>query len=171
MTRLASVLVLGSLAACAPALAQGETAAQPSRYSFNRVDDGFIRLDNSNGQVAHCTQRAVGWACETVPEDRKALENEIARLTDENAALKAQVAALNNQPPRRPPEIAPPQASDQPKNPEPPRPPASVPPQASDQLNVPGSHNVDRVMAFVGTTWRRVVEMISGWQKDVMHKG
>ncbi len=171
MTRLAPVLVLG-FAVCTPAFAQGDSAAPPSRYSFNRVDDGFIRLDNGTGQVAHCTQRAVGWACETMPEDRKAFENEITRLTEENAALKAQVTALKRlSPPPRPPEGVSPQASDQPKTSEPPRPPASVPAQASDQLNVPGGHNVDRVMAFVGSTWRRVVEMISGWQKDVMHKG
>ncbi|HZP75369.1 MAG TPA: hypothetical protein VFB45_04435 [Pseudolabrys sp.] len=151
MIRLASVLVVGVLVSCAPVLAQDKDAAAPSRYTFNRVDDGFVRLDNSNGQVAHCSQRAVGWACETVPEDRKAFENEIARLTDENAALKKQVANL--------------------KDPPPPRPPATVPPQPGDELNVPGTKNVDRLMAFVGTAWHRVVDMVTTWQKDVKHKG
>ena len=41
-----------------------------SRYSFNRVENGFLRLDNENGQVAYCSSHAVGWACQAVPIDR-----------------------------------------------------------------------------------------------------
>ena len=150
MIRPAAALTFGCLLLPAEAAAQDQTASAPSRYTFNRVEDGFIRFDNGNGQVAHCTQRAVGWACEIVPEDRKAFENEIARLNDENTALKQQMEEL--------------------KNPPPPRPPATVPPQAGDRLNVPGSENVDRVMAFVENAWQRVIDMITGWQKGMMRK-
>ncbi len=62
------------------------------RFSFNRVDDGFLRLDNQTGQIAYCSPHSVGWACQAVPEDRAALEKEIARLQNEVATLKAQVA-------------------------------------------------------------------------------
>ena len=58
------------------------------RYSFNKVADGFLRLDTQTGEVALCSQRSVGWACQTAPEDRAVLESEIARLRVENAALK-----------------------------------------------------------------------------------
>ena len=47
-----------------------------SRYSFNRVDDGFLRLDNASGEVAYCSARPVGWACEAVAIDRSVLETE-----------------------------------------------------------------------------------------------
>ena len=40
------------------------------------------------GQVAFCSPHTVGWACQAVPEDRAALEKEIARLQDEVASLK-----------------------------------------------------------------------------------
>ena len=40
------------------------------------------------GEVSLCSQRTVGWACQAAPEDRAVLENEIARLRSENAALK-----------------------------------------------------------------------------------
>ena len=77
--------------------------APAGRFSFNRVDDGFLRLDRQTGQVAYCSPHVVGWACQTVPEDRAALEKEIARLRDEVASLKAQVAALHEPPPPSPP--------------------------------------------------------------------
>lgn len=151
MKRLAAVLALGLGLGVMPASAQDTSAQPPARYTFNRVDDGFIRLDNSNGQVARCTRRATGYACEVVAEERQALESEIARLLEENAALKKQLAELTNPPP--------------------PRPPASVPPQASDKLKMPTEKDLERVKTFVGDTWRRVVDMIVGWQKDVMRRG
>ena len=75
------------------------SAPPPQRYAFNRVDGGFLRLDNNTGQVAFCSAHAAGWACEVVPEDRAALDKEIARLQDEVAALKQEVAALRAPPP------------------------------------------------------------------------
>ncbi len=52
-----------------------------------------MRLDTQTGEVALCSQHAVGWACEAAPEDRAVLENEIARLRSENAALKKEILA------------------------------------------------------------------------------
>src|SRR5882672_7204448 len=67
--------------------------SQPApRYAFNRVNDGFLRLDNVTGNVSYCGPTSVGWACQAVPEDRAALETEIARLQDEVASLKQAVA-------------------------------------------------------------------------------
>src|SRR5450432_3882557 len=103
-----AIAVIVSCAA-APALAQGQApGAAPldgsSRYTFNRVESGFLRLDNHTGQVAFCSSHDVGWACQAVPEDRAALEKEIARLQDEVASLQSEVAALREPPPPpRPP--------------------------------------------------------------------
>src|SRR5947207_1773802 len=65
--------------------------SQPSsqgRYSFSRVDNGFLRLDNESGQIAYCSPRPVGWACEAVAVDRAPLEIEIASVQKEVASLK-----------------------------------------------------------------------------------
>jgi hypothetical protein len=62
-------------------MAWGQTAAptsEDSRYTFNRVDDGYLRLDGRTGQVSICAQRSAGWACQAVPDERAALESEIA---------------------------------------------------------------------------------------------
>jgi hypothetical protein len=75
----------------------------PSRFAFNRVDGGFLRLDNQTGGIAFCSPQPIGWACQAVPEDRAALDKEIARLQDEVASLKSEIAALREPPPPRPP--------------------------------------------------------------------
>src|SRR5262245_30694085 len=41
--------------------------AVASRYSFNRVDNRFIRLDGTNGEIAYCSAQASGWICQAVP--------------------------------------------------------------------------------------------------------
>jgi cell division protein FtsB len=138
---------------CAALPAQAEEPAEPqstARYSFNRVEDGFLRLDAQSGQVAHCSLTSAGWACQAVPEDRAALEKEIARLQDELAALKNEVAALR----------------------EPPRPPAALSPPADGRDDAAKlREDMERARAALENAWRSLVEMIVNFQKDMMRKG
>jgi hypothetical protein len=147
--------------------------ASSGRYSFNRVDDGLLRLDNESGEVAYCSARAAGWACEVVAIDRSASEAEtagaqkqvallaklhaaIAQLQNEVASLRKEVADLNAPPP-------------------PPRPPADLtsPADKSSDLSVklPTQQDVARAKDYLEGAWRRLVEMIVGLQKDIMRKG
>ena len=57
-------------------------------YQFNQIDDGYLRLDLKTGEVSQCKARPAGWSCLAVPDERAAFDGEIARLQDENAALK-----------------------------------------------------------------------------------
>jgi hypothetical protein len=66
-----------------------------SRDTFNRVDDGYLRLDGRTGQVSICARRPVGWTCEAAPDERAALEAEIARLQGENTTVKKELLARN----------------------------------------------------------------------------
>jgi hypothetical protein len=151
ITRLAIAVLLGC--AATSALAEDSTPANPSpRYSFNRVDDGFLRLDNASGQIAFCSPHAVGWACQVVPEDRAALETEIARLQDEVAGLKTELAAL-----RAPPL--------------PPRPPADLMPAPSSDDAKQLREDIHRARTAIENAWRRLVEIIVNFQKDMMRKG
>ena len=140
--------------------------APSGRFSFNRVDDGFLRLDNQTGQVAYCSPHAVGWACQSVPEDRAALEKEIARLRDEVAGLKAQVAALHEPPPRPPADLTPP-----PANPPPPAAQTLPPMGDKDQDTAKLRADLERARLAFENAWRRLVEMIVNLQKDMMRKG
>src|ERR1700685_1998942 len=77
-----------------PALAEGVTPDnEGGRYAFSKQADGVLRLDKQTGDVSLCTQRTVGWACQAAPDDRAVLEDEIARLRRENAALKKDILA------------------------------------------------------------------------------
>jgi hypothetical protein len=151
-------LVLALTFICAgPAWADvdGQTPAQanpPARYAFNRVNDGFLRLDNVTGSVAYCGQTSAGWACQAVPEDRAALEKEIARLQDEVASLRQEVAAFRNPPP--------------------PRPPADLtPPSTNTDKSAELRSDMKRAGATLKNAWDSLVDMISNFQKDMMRKG
>ena len=123
-----------------------------SRYTFHRVDDGYVRLDGRTGQVSMCVQRPIGWACQAVPDERSALEAEIARLQGESAVLKKELIARNLPLPGavRP---EPPAAKE-----EPPR------------LQLPNDADLDKVVTFFEKIWRRFVEVIVTLQKDLQNK-
>ena len=147
-----SMLAIAAVFACAASQALAQDSAPPSRYSFNRVDDGFLRLDNQTGQVAFCSAHAVGWACQAVPEDRAALEKEIARLQQEVASLKQEVASLREPPP--------------------PRLPADLtPPADRNDDSARLREDLARARVAFENAWRRLVEMIVNFQKDMMPKG
>jgi hypothetical protein len=127
-------------------------AGPAPRYSFHRVEDGFLRLDTQTGQVTLCSAHAVGWACQAVPEERTALEQEIERLRDQVEHLRQEIATL------RPPQ--------------PPRPPADLTPR-SDQgggLKMPTDEDIARARAAVENAWRRLMEMMKNLQDDMTRK-
>jgi hypothetical protein len=124
---------------------------EDNRYQFNRVEDGYLRLDLRNGQVSLCSRRSVGWACVTVPDDRAAFDGEIARLQGENAALKK---AMLDRGLALPGGVT-----------------ADVPVARGDRdLKLPNHADVDRMMTAVEKAWRRLVEMLISLQKDIMKK-
>jgi hypothetical protein len=126
----------------------------PARFSFNPVAGGFLRLDAQTGQVAFCSARTAGWTCETAAEDRAALETEIGRLQDEAAGLKRQNAELQEPPPPRPPaDLAP---------------PAPPPDKRDDAAQL--REDLERARAAFENAWRRLVDMLVNFQKDVMRK-
>src|SRR5262249_24963726 len=92
---LLSFLILTLSAGSASWAQSAPPESDDSRYTFNQVDGGYLRLDGRTGQVAICTPRAVGWACHAVADERTAVETEIARLQAENVALKKELLAHN----------------------------------------------------------------------------
>ena len=133
-----------SLVLSAP-IAQAQTApdSENGRYSFSSVPDGMLRLDTRTGQVSICAKKDAGWACNTVPDERTALENEIARLQRENGALKKDMIARGLPLPGG--VASAPSAS-----------------QRELQLKVPlpSDAEIDRVMSAFEKMWRRLVDMM-----------
>jgi hypothetical protein len=152
MTRyLLAAMVAGALIAPA-AHAEGSDTEDTARYQFNQVDDGYLRLDLKSGQVSMCGRRTAGWACLAIPDDRAALDGEIARLQAENAALKKTLLDRGLPLPGGV-KAGPPMA------------------RGSDSdLKLPSNADIDRVMSAVEKVWRRLVEMIINLQKDILKK-
>lgn len=147
----------------APAKPVAPAPMPPSRFTFERSKDGFVRLDNESGQVAVCAPRSAGWACEAVPEDRAALEKEIGRLQDEvtrmgdeMAGLRRELAALREPPPPRPPaELAPPPPS---------------PKDGGPVIKLPSQEDIDRATTALQHAWDRLVDIIGNLKKDLSRK-
>lgn len=152
MIKAVAVIALLSLGPSALADEAAPNIGEP-RYSFYKAGDGFLRLDTQSGEVALCSARPVGWACLTAPEDRALLDNEIARLRKENAALKQ---ALLSRGLPLPTGIN------------------AEPPKSDDghevRLHLPDDADLDRLMAFLGRVWHRFVDAITDVQSRVMHK-
>ncbi|MBS0248029.1 MAG: hypothetical protein JSR61_15545 [Proteobacteria bacterium] len=134
------------------------------RFSFTKVEGGVLRLDSATGHMSFCSPHTVGWACAVVPEDRAALDAEIARLQSELAKLKDEI--VKAEPPRPPADIPPPQSEDK--------------GQAKDQgqtqgqndamLRFPSRDEMEHARAALERAWRRLVETISEFQKDLTKK-
>jgi hypothetical protein len=126
----------------------GAPDTENGRYSFNRIEDGYLRLDQRTGQVSVCARRNMGWSCHPVPDERAALEEEIARLQRDNAALKKEMLARGITPPGGPAAQAP-------------------APSERPALKVPSDAELDRAMAVMERLWKRLVEMVQRWQRDM----
>ncbi len=153
MINKAFAVIIAGCCLIVPALAEDATPeTDGGRYTFSKVAEGFVRLDMQTGEVSVCSQRTVGWACQAMPEDRAVLENEITRLRSENAALKKDMLARGLPLP----------AGAMPE-----------PPAARDgdrTLPLRGHSDLDRVMAFVGRMWHRLVEAITHAQRQMLNK-
>jgi len=139
-----------------------DTSAPPDsaggRYIFEKQTDspsgGYLRLDTQTGEVALCSQRNVGWACQAAPEDRAVLENEITRLRAENAALKKEILSRGLPlPPGASPEVGTAPAA-----------------QNSVTLQLPSDADINRMVAYAGQLWHRFVDAVDRAQKQILNK-
>jgi hypothetical protein len=144
------IVMLATLAVVPAAHAQTATPdSENGRFTFNQVADGLLRLDSRTGQVSLCSRGAVGWACHAVPDERSALEAEIARLQNENAALKKEMIARAVPLPGT----------------------TKTEPKPQLELKLPSEADLDRLMTFMERIWRRLIEMVQNVQKELDKKG
>jgi hypothetical protein len=161
MTRLVFTVMFAGLAwvaaAVMPAVAQDGAAPgseDSNRYSFHRTKEGLVRLDSRTGEVAQCGWNGTVWSCKPVPEERAALESEIARLAQENAALKKVLLSHGLDLPSG----VKPDAQ------------ASKEPEAAPSEKPPAEAELDRAITFMKKVWRRLVEMMVDLQREMQRK-
>jgi hypothetical protein len=162
MKTLAAALVAFGLAV--PAMA-GDAVPDSAggRYSFSKAAEGqgtsYLRLDTQTGEVALCSPKPVGFACEAAPEDRVVLENEIARLQRENAMLKKDLLARGLP---LPPGTMPLAQDGGSQN--------ESPQTALPNVRLPSDADIDRVVDFAGRVWHRFIEAVERAQKQILNK-
>jgi hypothetical protein len=132
------------------------------RYSFAPVDEGFLRFDHKDGEVALCKPGPSGWSCEAVDDkttpvrQKEQADNEKAlqALRNDIVGLRKDIAVM------RPPPPLPPH----------PVPPDTVPPY-EETGSITLKQDIARARGFVADTWRKLVDMIETMRKDMMRKG
>jgi hypothetical protein len=148
-----SAIVIAAATLAAPVAVAQPTAPEngDARFSFHRAGDGYVRLDQRTGQVSNCNRRPSGWQCQLVPDERAALEAEVARLQGDNATLKKELLTRN---------IALPDGI----GPEPPAPtPSAQTPETRNEARV------RRIKREINKVWRRLVDMIASVQ-DILRR-
>src|SRR3954470_11399560 len=96
------------LVAFATAVLTGAAGAEDvdGRDRLSPTPDGFLKLDSRSGAVSACKRGPDGYQCRLVPDEQSALQTEIDRLAQENAALREQLAPVGSARPERPSESA-----------------------------------------------------------------
>ena len=157
-SRFAQIIALGAvcLAGNAALAAEGTPDSENGRYTFSPTANGLMRLDTKSGTVSNCSNSAAGWACYAVPDERKALDEEIGRLQTENEKLKAQLASRDG--------VASPKTDNKMDD-------KQVDGQRKIEIPLPSDQDMDRVMSFLQRAWKRLVEMANQMQKDVSGNG
>ena len=64
------------------------------RYRLSPTPEGFLKLDSRSGAVSACKRGPDGYQCRLIPDEQGALQAEIDRLAQENAALRKQLATV-----------------------------------------------------------------------------
>jgi len=144
MTRSVITLAVALVALAPAAYAQTAPDSENGRYSFSTVPEGTLRLDTRTGAVSICARKDTGWACNAVPDERQALENEIVRLQGENGALKKDMLARGLP---LPGGIAS-------------APSAAQQRELNLKVPLPSDAEIDRAMSALEKMWRRIQEMV-----------
>jgi len=94
----ASVIVSAVVAV----FAVGPSSAQEERYSLERTDTGYVRMDRQTGEMSICTETSGDLVCRKASDERDGGDDlgEIRRLRQRIDALETRLAALEAAPPK-----------------------------------------------------------------------
>ena len=86
LRKITGIALIAGVAALGPVAAQ-----DASRYTMERTDDGFVRMDRDTGEVSICRESGEDIVCRLAADDRKAFEEQLDALSDRVAALEERI--------------------------------------------------------------------------------
>ena len=89
-----ATIIVPAVAAAGLATAAVAAEQRQGRYTMSPTDGGFVRLDTATGSMSLCSRKDGTWACEAMADQGADLRQEVDRLTEENAELKAEIKRL-----------------------------------------------------------------------------
>ncbi|MCC0034896.1 MAG: hypothetical protein H6887_06435 [Hoeflea sp.] len=92
MTRFA-ILASSALALLIPVQVLSQEAA-PNRYTMEKTENGFVRLDTLTGEMSICTQQAGQLVCRLAADERRAFEETLSELSARVENLETRLDAL-----------------------------------------------------------------------------
>ena len=92
MTRFA-ILSVSALALIIPAQALSQEPGV-NRYTMEKTDNGFVRLDTQTGEMSICTQKAGQLVCRLAADERRAFEETLSDLSARVENLESRLDAL-----------------------------------------------------------------------------
>ena len=77
-------------------IAAGAHAQEPvsSRYTLERTENGFVRLDTRTGEMSICTEKTGQLVCRLAADERRAFEESLSDLSARVEALEKRLDAL-----------------------------------------------------------------------------
>jgi hypothetical protein len=92
MTRFA-ILASSALTLLIPVQALSQEAAT-NRYTMEKTESGFVRLDTLTGEMSICTQQAGQLVCRLAADERRAFEETLSELSARVESLETRLDAL-----------------------------------------------------------------------------
>jgi hypothetical protein len=78
----------------ASALSFPAMAQDTDRYTMEKSDNGYVRMDRKTGEMSICEERSGQLVCKLAADERSAFQDEVDRLQDRLSGLEKRVAEI-----------------------------------------------------------------------------
>jgi hypothetical protein len=78
----------------ASALSFPAMAQDTDRYTMEKSDNGYVRMDRKTGEMSICEERSGQLICKLAADERSAFQDEVDRLQDRLSGLEKRVAEI-----------------------------------------------------------------------------
>lgn len=78
----------------ASALSFPAMAQDTDRYTMEKSENGYVRMDRKTGEMSICEERSGQLVCKLAADERSAFQDEVDRLQDRLSGLEKRVAEI-----------------------------------------------------------------------------